>query len=261
MSEITVLLENTKPEQSDFETEHGLSFYVETAQSKFIFDCGHTNLAWKNAKMLNVDLSAVNFVVLSHSHYDHAGGFPSLLKFVVPKIIYTGQNFWREKFSIDEENFLYKGCGFTEKNLFDWKIQQKICNDILRLDNDSWLVGNILKRYEFETIPKKFVFGKNKIADDFSDEIILILREDDGVAIITGCAHRGILNIAATVKERLKLPIKSIIGGIHLKGAASERIDKTFSELKNFGVKKFFLCHCSGLEKHKIMTGSKIKIE
>ena len=256
MIEITVLLENTKPLQSDFEIEHGLSFHVKTSQSNFIFDCGQTNLARNNARRLKINLSEINFVVLSHSHYDHSAGYRSLNP--KPKIIYTGKNFWREKFSVDGEKFLYKGCGFTQKDLIDWNIEQKICDDILQLDNDSWLIGNILKRYDFETIPKKFVCGDEKIFDDFSDEIILVIREEEGLAIITGCAHRGILNIVSTVHEKLNLPIKRIIGGIHLIGESDERIEKTFNELKNFGVKNFSLCHCSGIDKFKISTGSKI---
>ena len=73
----------------ELEAEHGLSFYVETPQSKFLFDCGHTGAAWRNAEKMGLDLSAVEFVALSHSHYDHAGGFPSLLEYVKPKVLYT----------------------------------------------------------------------------------------------------------------------------------------------------------------------------
>ena len=74
--EITVLLENTKPAQSDYEVEHGLSLLVKTEQSEFIFDCGQTGIAWNNAALMGIDLSNIQFVILSHSHYDHAAGFP-----------------------------------------------------------------------------------------------------------------------------------------------------------------------------------------
>ena len=271
---LTVLLENTKQDQSPFEVEHGLSIYVRTNHSTFLFDCGHTGIAFSNAILMNIDLSKVEFIVLSHSHYDHAGGFPAFLQYSTPKTLFTGRNFWREKFSFSADNneHKYRGCGFTEKDLSNWNIRQVVCKDIIKLDEEAWLIGNIIRKYDFETIPKKFVCGEDKSPDDFSDEIVLVLRENDGVAIVTGCAHNGILNIVTTVSQRLNLPIYSVIGGIHLKGTPSERIDKTLKELKNLGVRNLALCHCSGEEVHKhiddftfkdsrISTGSRINIE
>ncbi len=273
-SEITILLENTKLEQSKFKIEHGLSLYVKTSRSTFIFDCGQTAIFCSNAALMNVDLLKVQFVVLSHSHYDHAAGFPKLLQFVTPSMLYIGNNFWREKFSYDSDNnnYKYRGCGFTAFDLERWNIKQNICNDLIKLDDDAWLIGNINKKYSFETIPKKFVCGKDKRQDDFSDEIVLVLREGHGVAVVTGCAHNGILNIVAIVQQRLNLPVKSVIGGIHLSGVNIERIDKTLNELKKFGVNRLALCHCSGDEvqkriknydfkNYKISTGSIINLE
>ena len=265
LATLTVLIENTAPENSELIAEHGLSFLVETSRTKFIFDCGHTGAAFDNAKLLGVDLSEIKFAALSHSHYDHAGGFKKLLDFAPIEKIFTGENFWEEKFSRTDDGFKYRGCGFDEKFLSARGIEQEICYDVLKIDNDIWLVGNFKRRYDFETIPKKFLRGDKKIPDDFSDEIILVLREGDGLAIVTACAHNGILNIVADVRERFSLPIYSVIGGMHLTGATHERISRTLDELKILGVKKILPCHCSGedfikLCGQKISTGSVIKI-
>ncbi len=265
---LTVLIENTRPEGSTLVAEHGLSFFVETAQKKFLFDCGHTGAAWTNARALGVDLSAVKFVALSHSHYDHAGGFPTLIDFAPIEKIFTGVNFWQEKFSCTDEkitNCLYRGCGFDENFLAAHHIEQIICRDVTEIDEDTWLVGNFKRRYKFETIPKKFLRGSEKIPDDFSDEIVLVLREGDGLAVVTACAHSGILNIVADVRERFSLPVVSVIGGLHLTGATRERIFRTLDELKILGVKKILPCHCSGEEfmnnfTDRISTGSVIAI-
>lgn len=258
--EITVLLENTKPAQSDYEVEHGLSFLVKTEQSEFIFDCGQTGLAWKNAEKMKIDLSKIEFVVLSHSHYDHAAGFPQLLKYSSPKFLYTGKNFWNEKFSYNKESneYRYRGCGFNQSDLKAWNIKQKICNDSILIDEETWLIGNFIKKYPFESISKKFVCGTDKQQDNFVDEICLVIRENYGVAVITGCAHNGILNIVSTVKKRLNYPINTVIGGIHLKCADSIRISNTLNELKNLGVKSLALCHCSGEEVHKYLLSNEI---
>ena len=139
---IYTLIENTNLKNSVLEFEHGISFYVETAMQNFIFDCGQSGLAWKNAEKLNIDLSKINFVVLSHSHYDHAGGFPSLLKYFKPKIIYTGENFREEKFSKTDDGFKYRGAGFTSDDLKSWGIAQKVCHDFLQVDENIFLIGN-----------------------------------------------------------------------------------------------------------------------
>ena len=281
LTTLTVLIENTTPEGSGLVAEHGLSFLVETQQTKFIFDCGHTGAAFDNAKLLGVDLSEIKIVALSHSHYDHAGGFKKLLDFAPIEKIFTGENFWEEKYSIRNEelgirnfithcalripNCLYRGCGFDEKFLAEKNIEQIICRDVIQLDEDAWLVGNFKRRYDFETIPKKFLRGDKKIPDDFSDEIVLVLRTNDGLAVVTACAHSGILNIVADVRERFDLPIVSVIGGLHLTGATQERISRTLDELKFLGVKKILPCHCSGEDfmnrcGEKISTGSVISV-
>ena len=238
MTCIKVLVED-KVSNAALESEHGFSLYVETPAQKFIFDCGQSGLAWQNAVKLGVDLTQINFVVISHSHYDHAGGFPSLLKIVKPKKIYTGKNFWQEKFSKTDDGFKYRGAGFTFQDLARWKIEQKICDDILELDENSWLAGNFDTRFKV-SIPEKFVRGENKSLDNFDDEICLVLRDGDGAAVVVGCSHVGILNIVSTVQRRLDLPIKTVIGGIH-----SDDM-KIFARLEDFGVENFYLCHCSG---------------
>ena len=260
---LTLLVENTAPRCEKLDSEHGLSFFVETPNTKFVFDCGQTGIAWKNDLKLGIDLKKVEFVILSHSHYDHAGGFPSLLNYCRPKAVYVGRNFWREKFSYDRENNRYipKSCGFIESDLDSWNIEAIGCRDTIKLDSFARLFTNFDKIYSFERIPSKFVYGNKKEPDPFDDEICLLLQETDGFALVVGCSHQGILNITATVKKRTGLPVRRIIGGIHLNGEGQERIDKTLSELKRLGVREFNLCHCSGTNvPGKITTGTVIEL-
>ena len=255
---IKILLDD-KNFNPKLESEHGLSIFIEGKTSTFIFDCGHTGIAWKNAAKLNVDLTKINFAVISHSHYDHAGGFPSLINHVTPKILYTGENFWEEKFSRADDNFVYKSAGFTADDLKRWHVEQKICHDILKIDDEIFLVGNFERLTDFETIPKKFVRGENKLPDTFDDEICVVLRGVEGLSVIVGCSHVGIVNIISTIAKRFSEKIFRIIGGVHLINADSERIDKTFTALKNFGVCDFKFCHCSGITGN-FVTGDEIFI-
>ena len=236
---LTILLDD-KNFNPALESEHGLSIFIEGKSSTFIFDCGQTGIAWKNAAMLGVDLKKINFAVISHAHYDHAGGFPTLIKYVTPKILYTGINFWQEKFSRADDNFAYKGAGFTADDLKRWNVEHKICRDTIQVDEEIFIVGNFERRTDFETIPEKFVRGENKLPDTFDDEICLVMRGVEGLSVVVGCSH-------------------GIIGGIHLINSDSKRIEKTLTALKSFGVRDFKLCHCSGIDT-EIYTGSVIEI-
>ena len=253
---VKVLVEDTESEHLALGTEHGLSLYVETPQSTFLFDCGATGLAFSNAQKLHADLSAVSFVVCSHSHYDHAGGFPALLPIMRPGLLYTGAGFWEEKFAASQKGgkYTYLGAGFGKKEVDAWGIRQRVVEDVVALDDSAWLMGNFPRRFPFETIPSRFVRGEGKQPDDFLDEICLVLREDDGVAVVTGCAHPGILNMVVAVHERLGLPVRSVVGGTHLKDADDGRVDETLKRLAEMGMKRIAFCHCSGTRVRERLT-------
>ena len=249
-SSIKVLVEDTGSEHLALGTEHGLSLYVETPKSAFVFDCGATGLAWRNAALMHADLAKVQFAVISHSHYDHAGGFPALREFAAPKKLYIGKGFWNEKFgyAVEGSKYTYLGAGFGQDDPCMSGISVHEVDKTVRLDDYAWLMGQFPRNEVMETIPERFVCGEDKHRDDFEDEICLVLREGEGVAVITGCSHPGILNIVTEVHRCLGLPVTSVVGGTHLKEANAERIDKTLEVLRSMGLKRMALCHCSGTE-------------
>ena len=76
---IVTLIENTGCRE-DLVQEHGLSLYIETGAVKILFDAGQSGAFADNAQKLGVDLSRVDFMVLSHGHYDHGGGIRRFLE-------------------------------------------------------------------------------------------------------------------------------------------------------------------------------------
>lgn len=75
---ITVLTDNNGHEELD--GEWGLSFLIEYKDCKVLLDAGATDLFMKNASLLGIDLSDIDFAVLSHAHYDHGNGFVPLFE-------------------------------------------------------------------------------------------------------------------------------------------------------------------------------------
>lgn len=76
---ITTLIENNSDNPS-LHSEHGLSFYIQVDNTNIIFDTGQSGKFIENADKLNIDLKQTDYVILSHGHYDHSGGFISLIK-------------------------------------------------------------------------------------------------------------------------------------------------------------------------------------
>lgn len=139
---------------------------------------------------------------------------------------------------------------------------QRVCKDSLPIDAYASIITGFDQHYPFEQIPAKFCRGENKEADPFDDEICLLLKEDDGLAMVVGCSHRGILNMVSAVKAKTGQNVRRIIGGIHLSKAGQGRVDQTLHELQNLGVQELNLCHCSGIDVlGKIATGSVIEMK
>ncbi len=91
--------------------------------------------------------------------------------------------------------------------------------------------------------------GVNFQPDLLADDLALIIRSDRGLVVVLGCAHRGIVN---TLRHAQKLTgqenVYAVIGGTHLYRASPERITRTIADLKEMGVQKIGVSHCTGFE-------------
>lgn len=248
MISIKTLLENHESENHSLLHEHGLSFFISVNGKNYLFDCGGSESFLQNAERMNVDLSNVEAVICSHSHYDHSGGFIPLVKnFPVKKLI-TGKGYFNEKYAFDGAKYTYLGCGFDKKFLEKHNIEHIECEKILKLEENFYIVGDFERTHNFEKIQERFVVKKGEefVKDDFSDEISLVILGEKGISVITGCSHPGILNILTTIKKYFNKDIYAVYGGTHLVEADEERCRLTLEKMKEMGVKVLGVSHCSG---------------
>ncbi len=249
MLRITTLMDNEPSENKALLHEHGLSYLLETEHVRLLFDCGAGAAVLHNAHRLGEDLTEIDAVVLSHSHYDHAAGYRDLIESGGGgKLLYTGPHFFEAKYGSNEIKYTDLSAGFQEKFLAAHGITRRICDEMTEIFPGIWLIGDFPRIYEFEKIPERFVKRTETgfVQDNFEDEICLAVETSKGLVVLVGCSHPGILNMIHTIYERQKKPIYAVFGGTHLKEADEKRVQETVRVLKSMGLSILGLGHCSG---------------
>lgn len=262
MTILRTLLENNLSRNRALTAEHGLSFLVETGGKKILFDCGAGKAARKNAEKMHVSLKDVDYVVLSHSHYDHAAGYPDMVSHGVHAPLVTGPYFFEEKYAREGGKYAYLGCGFGPEFLDKKGIARQVCEGSLTLFDGCHVVGGFERTYAFEKAPARFVrqTAAGMTEDDFPDEVCLAVETVKGLVVIAGCSHPGILNMLETVKKRLDMPVYAVFGGSHLVEADEERVKATMDRLRDMGIGIAGFNHCTGDAAQERMRGEGDKV-
>ncbi|MCT4618760.1 MAG: MBL fold metallo-hydrolase [Marinisporobacter sp.] len=250
---ITTIIENSLGDQKELYNEHGLSFFIETPDGNILFDTGKTGAFIENAKALGINLKKIDFLMLSHAHYDHCGGVKKFLnEFDVRPAFYVSEIFFAnsEKYRcLDENKYKYIGIDFDENFIKEKKLNIHYVNeDMIKLNEKVYVFTNFEKTHDFEKLNPnmKFRKGEKYLLDHFDDEISLAVDTEKGLIVILGCSHPGVLNIIDTISKRTGKPIYGIIGGTHLIEADEERINKTIEKIKEKNIKMIGVSHCTG---------------
>jgi Metal-dependent hydrolases of the beta-lactamase superfamily II len=252
---LTVLVDNTALTDRDFMGEAGLSFFIETAEKKILFDTGLSGLFLTNAEKMGIGLRDLDYLILSHGHSDHTGGLPVLARYLagatvkeprLPLLIAHPRCFWpKEK---DGEN---NGSPMREdkaKQQFPTNLSAKP----VWITDDLVFLGEIPRRFAFEKgDPGKRTIhtpdGKTE-PDYLADDTALAFRSDKGLVIITGCSHAGICNITEYAREVCKENrVADIIGGLHLISPTPKQLAKTGKYLNRLHLDALHACHCTAL--------------
>ncbi|MDS1032375.1 MBL fold metallo-hydrolase [Porphyromonadaceae sp. NP-X] len=249
-----VVLSDNRKGFSDIEIEHGLSIYLETEKHRILLDTGGSDLFLQNAAKLNIDLKAVDYVFISHGHNDHMGGLPHFLKINTRANIIVSPN-------VMHRSFYSKRNGFHTIGLdLDFSPYQRRLIPIekeYRLDDEISIFTNISARFK-QPLANQTLFCEDKnheiIPDDFSHELIFTLTNNERLFVFTGCAHKGLLNILETVKEKLESPIQWVMGGFHLldsKNGVNYETEENIAEIAHYlnahyPSSMFITGHCTG---------------
>ena len=248
MNTCTVLLDNSNVNFPHAKCSHGLSLFLEIDNLKILFDTGSNTDFIFNATLLKKNLNTVDSVVLSHAHYDHGCGYTSFVKSFRCRELICSDRFFYDKYALIDGVYYYKGVDFDEKFLNCFVIHTSYVEKTLKLADRVYIHSNIKNTEEFESLPKNYFIKESDgyKNDKFLDESVLVVDNKDGLTLVVGCSHPGIVSIVKAVSAIHGKKVKTIIGGLHLAKAKKERIEKVIAALEEEGVEKAYLGHCTG---------------
>ena len=215
---ITALIENTAANDR-VAAEHGLSLYIEANGKKLLFDMGQTDLFASNAQVLDVDLTQVDFAVLSHGHYDHGGGLECFLNLNKTAPVYLSQHAFGDYYNGTEKYIGLDKSLCENERVITVGDEMKICDGFTLFSCNSnerphWLGSfGLKKKSDGDFVP-----------DDFLHEQYLLIEENGKRVLISGCSHKGVMDIVSWFKPDV------LVGGFHYSKLAADDTLKSCAE-------------------------------
>ena len=247
---LTTLCENTAGKPG-FAAEWGLSILIETEKTTVLFDTGKSSAVLENADKLGIDLRKIDRIVLSHGHGDHTGGIRKVLKRVGKMEVVAHPAIWEKKYTKRPYETLEAYCGipFAREELESLGASFTLTAQPFTLSDRMMTTGEIDMTVDYETVEPSLLLKKGNMfkPDIFRDDLSIVMKTDEGLVVILGCAHRGTIN---TIHHAQKMTgeerVYAVVGGTHLFPASEERVERTISELMELDVKKVGISHCNG---------------
>lgn len=240
---ITILYDAFGP-QSAMKKDWGFSALIEYQGKRILFDTGdNAGIFARNVKAKGVDLTQLDFVVISHRHGDHIGGMPYLLA-VNPgvKIYAPKENFGIFGSSLPSSFYRHNESLPADQRYFDGKPPETMSF------GNAWDKSFVLVDKTTEVAPGLFLISlvSSNTGTLELREISLAIKTPQGLVIIVGCSHPGIekiLEAASAIDTHVHL----IVGGMHLVTTVDQEIQRISQALRNvWKVDYVAPGHCTG---------------
>lgn len=252
--ELTFLVDNNALVGSQFMAEAGLSMFIEADGERVLFDTGYSDAFIVNARRKGVDLLRLDWIALSHGHFDHTWGLGMLLRLYCES---PGRKVRRAKLVAHPkalETKRHRGIPEFGPLLSVDKLASYF--DLELSDRPVWLTDSLVALGEIERVmdfEKPSTLGERLeggefVPDDIPDDTALACVTDAGLVVVAGCAHAGICN---TVEQARRVTgvdrVRAVLGGFHLQKAGPERLEPTADYLAALNLEGLWCCHCTDL--------------
>lgn len=230
---IVTLIENTSCREN-VSFEHGLSLYIETKNHKILFDAGQSAAFADNAEKLGVNLKDVDFAVLSHGHYDHSGGLGRFLEINQNAPVYVSSHAFEPHYSTN--GYIGVNPALRDSNQIRYVAEETMLAEGITLHQ--------LKMLPMDTAGLMVEEKGERKPDDFRHEQYLLLEEKGKRILISGCSHKGILQIVDAFRPDI------LIGGFHFMKIESETtLEAAAKKLLEYDT-VYYTGHCTGQKQY-----------
>jgi 7,8-dihydropterin-6-yl-methyl-4-(beta-D-ribofuranosyl)aminobenzene 5'-phosphate synthase len=235
--------------------EWGFSALVEADGHRILVDTGaHPETVLQNARDLHIDLSDVKEAILTHNHGDHVGGLMPLRRKMMManpaalSVVHVGRGIFYSRPSPEgEQNEMIAIRKDYESSGGEFVEHAKG----IEIFPGAWLTGPVPRKYPEPTWSPggKVQTPSGPAEDDIPEDQSLVLNTSQGLVVLTGCGHAGIINILTYAKQRFpKEPVYAVVGGLHLFAASDKQLNWTGDKLKELRVVNLLGAHCTGIE-------------
>lgn len=250
---ITILCENYT-EKTGTIAEAGFSALIKAENKTYLFDTGPGLSLPHNTKALEIDLSTVDKILLSHGHRDHTGGLAWAIKQTAPVTVVASRHiFAPHMVNDDKQKSPPKSidCPMSQEELRSADATLYLIDITTKIDPGLHFITDIDRDKNLTPSDPRLVLrdtdSNSPSPDPILDDASLLIEGDHLPILVLGCAHSGILNILNHIEKEMGVTrLGAIIGGTHLMRYGTGALPHIMNRLEDFSVDLVAACHCTG---------------
>ncbi len=229
----------------DLTPEWGLSILIEYNGRKILLDTGKSEAFAENAEKLCIDLSEVEYGVLSHAHYDHSDGMEYFFERNNKASFFIRSEAEENCYSGDGEERHY--IGIRQGTLDRYSDRIKGVDGCYTLFDGAYLIPHSYDMQEAGQRAKMYIYKNGEWHIDlFKHEQSLVLETDKGLVVFNSCCHGGADVIIKEAAEVFGNDVYALVGGLHLFRSKDKAVSDMINRLRDSGVKRIITGHCTG---------------
>jgi 7,8-dihydropterin-6-yl-methyl-4-(beta-D-ribofuranosyl)aminobenzene 5'-phosphate synthase len=252
----TVLCENSVHGNLGAVAEHGWSVWLETSAGSFLFDTGQGNTVHRNAEIFGIPLGEANAILISHHHSDHTGGLLGAVGTILKRSgrdripVHAHPDLFKESYSETKGKLRFIGLPHTRRALEMAGAEFQLETIWQEIAPGMFMTGEVPRSTSYEIgdqAMKHYDDSGRLVVDPVRDDQTVVFDRPEGLFVVLGCSHAGLINILNYVREQTgKSRFHTVVGGTHLGPVGQEQIDRTIAALREFDIAHIGVSHCTG---------------